>query len=197
MFESTAVTGADASANDRDEGTATAIGRARRTAAESRSAGDRSGAWGSTATGESGIAGVEFRPSTIGTRKDGRLDRTVLSRAQELLEDIENETPEGVSVSMEALRFVVAELWRSALKSSEMHRAVLAVIESALLSSDEISANRAAAFRGAFRDLAAAIISPQHLEVIQSQFIDQGYNPMALLSDLGKLDEPTQPERGK
>lgn len=146
--------------------------------------------WYSGATGEAISGRVEFRPDS---RKPltGTLDRSALLRATELTDNIESESEDELALTFESLRCAVSILWSSAANASIHHQDVLSLISSAITSDTSMNRDRAAALRGAFKDLASPLLTAQHVDVIQSQFIDVGYNPLEILSEF--LDDGSEP----
>lgn len=134
-------------------------------------------------TGE-GIGSIHFEPTVNRIRGAEKLDPRLLEKSVQTLDGIERLPAEDMSLAIESLRYVVCELWLSAARASQSHRSVLAIVESLVSSVETVTSSQAAALCGAFNDLRQPVITEQHLDVIRSQFIDEGYNPMAILSGL-------------
>jgi hypothetical protein len=134
-------------------------------------------------TGE-GLRQVEFIPISARPRTRGVPDRVLLDRANDVLDNIESSDPATMSLSLESLRYVTCELWTSVANCSQVHQSILTLIESLLTSMESVSRSQAAALRGAFKDLGGPALTESHLDVLQSQFIDEGYNPLAAFSSM-------------
>jgi hypothetical protein len=138
-------------------------------------------------TGE-GVDGVIFEPSHRAYGA-GKLDPSLLDRASELLDGIENASPEQMSLTIESLRFVACELWHSAEKASQYHQSLLALVEGMLLANECLNANQAATLRGAISDLASNSLNENYLDVVRSRFVDDGYSPLSVLSSMEANDD--------
>jgi hypothetical protein len=140
------------------------------------------------ATGTATKSPARFEPSISRLRGGERLDPALLERAAEVLEDIEHADPEAMSLGIESLRYVTCQLWLTAALASMYHRSILAIVESVILSAEQITAGQAVALRGAIKDLAQPKLSEQFVDVVRSRFIDEGHNPLA---PLGAAKEDT------
>jgi len=56
-------------------------------------------------------------------------------------------------------------------------------LRGALNAAEKITPGLAAALRGATRDLRNPVLTETYAEIIRSQFIDEGYNPLAIISN--------------
>lgn len=125
------------------------------------------------------------------------LDRALLARAEDLLDDIENAALDDQMLAMESMRCVVCQLWPSALKSSLQHRSLLAMIQAFIAGRDSLAFGSASALRGAIMDLASRNLTEQHLDIIRSGLIDEGHNPLVAFTDLVEGDAlPREKEIG-
>jgi hypothetical protein len=129
-----------------------------------------------------------MRPTGRASKRRPRVDQSLLLRAAELLEGIEDVNDEDLTLTLEALRCVVFELWISVAEATQFHQSILAIVESFLLSREHLDGGQAAALRGAIKDLNLPLLGEQHVEVIRSQFIDQGHRPLAILSEYNGAD---------
>lgn len=113
----------------------------------------------------------------------GRLDETLLKRAESIIDGFDYVDPLNATVNMESLRGVVFELWESAATSSEYHQDILAALESAILSIDIPNEDQLSVFREAIRDLRNGVLTAEHVDIIRRQFAVNGFSPLALLDE--------------
>jgi hypothetical protein len=139
-------------------------------------------------TGET-VTEMPMRPTGRGNKRRPKIDQSLLMRAAGLLDGIEDLNDEDLTLTLEALRCVVFELWISVAEATQFHQSILAIVESFLLSREHLDPGQAIALRGAIKDLNLPLLGEQHVEVIRSQFIDQGLKPLAILSEYNDADE--------
>jgi hypothetical protein len=130
-----------------------------------------------------------FEPRNRQVKQGRRLDPSLLERAESLMQDIEKATPETAAVTMESLRCVCYELWATAATASQWHQLLLAAIESMVRSLDQLSPGQASALRGAIKDLSNPSLNSTFLEVARSRLIDEGHNPLAILTTFEDADD--------
>ena len=118
------------------------------------------------------------------------LDKTLLKRAQQILECFDCDEELDAAVNMEAMRGIVLELWRSAEASSAAHQDILAILENAILSIDIPTPEQLSVLREAVSDLGNDTLTEANVEVIRKQFINRGFSPLALLTHLPDDDPP-------
>jgi len=132
-----------------------------------------------------GIDRVEFRPLAGRVRPGGRLDGSLLERATDILDDLEDTTAqEEIVLAIESLRCVVCELWITAAGASQHHQSILAILESFLRTTESVKPGQLSAVRGAFADLTAAVLSQEHVDINRSRFIDEGYSPLSCVDEV-------------
>jgi len=131
---------------------------------------------------------ARLEPQPRRRRTSGRLDRRLLSRAGEILENIEGLEEAEMALAIESLRCILCELWNTAASATSQHQSILAIAESMVNAVDSISLAQAAALRGAIVDLERDNLTETHVEVTRSRFIEEGYNPLAILSETSPAD---------
>jgi hypothetical protein len=147
----------------------------------------------SSGTGDQTSAGaVRFEPRSSPSQPVGRLERELLGKSIELLDDLEIASTEDASLLIESLRNVCSRLWSSAATASQYHQSILVMVESVVASADPssvpISSRLVSALRGAMKDLANESLNETFVEVVRSQLIDQGLNPMSILTNYAPND---------
>lgn len=113
----------------------------------------------------------------------GRLNETLLKRAESIIDGFDCVDPLSATINMESLQGVVFELWESAATSSEYHQDILATLESAILSIDIPNEAQLSVFREAIRDLRNEVLTAEHVDIIRQQFAVNGFSPLALLDE--------------
>ena len=114
----------------------------------------------------------------------GGLDKSLLGRAQVILESFDWDDAVGVAINMESLRGIILQLWESAANASQFHQDILAVLESAMLSVELPDSHHLSVFREAIRDLESDLLAQAHVDVIRRRFISAGFSPLALLTEI-------------
>jgi len=120
-------------------------------------------------------------------RASGRLDRRLLVRAAEILENIDGLEDGDMTLAVESLRCVLCEMWNTAVSATSQHQSILAIAESLVNAVDAISFSQASALRGAIVDLECDNLTETHVEVTRTRFIEEGYNPLAILSEADQI----------
>jgi hypothetical protein len=119
----------------------------------------------------------------------GRLDRSLLERANAIIDSFNAEDVMDSTINMESLRGIVLQLWESAANATQFHQEILAMLESAILSVECLSKSQLSAWREAVIDLGNDILAQAHLDVIRRRFIAEGFTPLALLSEAENDDD--------
>jgi hypothetical protein len=114
----------------------------------------------------------------------GGLDKSLLKRAQIILESFDCDDAVSVAINIESLRGIILQLWESAANASQFHQDILAVLESAMLSVVSPSSHHLSVFREAIRDLNSDLLAQAHVDVIRRRFISAGFSPLALLTEI-------------
>jgi hypothetical protein len=125
-------------------------------------------------------ARIEFHPAKARRKSRGGLNSEDVDRALAILDDIENDNEEEVTLKLHALRGVIARLWEKTESGVQYYGLVLSLIETAILSLTALTLEQAAAVRGAVRALTLPSIGEEHYEIIQSHFIDAGISPTTM-----------------
>jgi len=112
------------------------------------------------------------------------LDRSLLNRANNIIDSLDHRDVVEATVHLESLRGIVLQLWESAATSSQTHQEILAVLESAILSIESPNEGQLSAFKEAVMDLGNDVLTQAHVDVIRRRFIGEGFSPLALLSEL-------------
>ena len=118
----------------------------------------------------------------------GRLDKSLLERAESIVDSFDSENVVELVINVEALRGIVLELWKTAKNSSQFHQDILSTLENALLSKHDFTGEDMGLFREAIRDLKNKVLVGEHVETISGRFINQGFSPLAFLSEIGEGD---------
>lgn len=161
----------------------------------SRSVTPRSSFTGEYGPNETTGANVEvshrMRPplSENGSASSGSLDKSLLKRAKIIIDSFDPSDVIGSAINTETLRGIVLQLWESATNATLFHQEILAAIESAVLSVESPSMNQLSAFKEAIMDLGSDVLAQAHLDVIRRRFIAEGFNPLALLSQVEDGDD--------
>jgi len=119
------------------------------------------------------------------------LDKSLLARAQSIVDSLDLVDVEQATVDFESLRGIIIQLWESAVNASQFHQDILAILESAMLSVDLPGANHLPHFREAIRDLCSDALTGAHVDVIRRRFINAGFSPLVLLGELNNEDAST------
>lgn len=112
------------------------------------------------------------------------LDRSLLNRANNIIDSLDHRDVVESTVHLESLRGIVLQLWEIAATSSQAHQEILAVLESAILSIESPNEGQLSAFKEAVMDLGNDVLTQAHVDVIRRRFIGEGFSPLALLSEL-------------
>jgi len=130
------------------------------------------------------------------TRATGQIDVVLVKKAREIVDSIapsdEFETP----LFLTALAGTIMEMWESAATASEHHQDILAVLENAVRSAaadGSISDQHLPAFREALADLAQTCLVRENAEIIRSEFIRQGFGPLAFLEESDETENEESP----
>ncbi len=91
------------------------------------------------------------------------------------------------TIDLAALASVVFGMWASAVNSSDQHKAILTILEQAVLSATTLNDAQISALRSALVDLSSEVLTESHVEVTRTSFIDEGFSPMALLSEIDNI----------
>lgn len=138
------------------------------------------------------VSSQTTRSAVVG--KPSSLDGALLHRAREIIENLDLDDAYELTLQLAAFGGIVSDLWESAGRSTNHHQSILAILESALLSSDGLSECQASAFREAIIDLGSDYLSESNVEIIQSRFLEQNFSPLALLSELDANDADSKTE---
>lgn len=130
------------------------------------------------------VGAVRFEAAPRRPKATKQLDPVLLSRTEELLDDVEYRDPEGMALAIDSLRCVLCELWETASLASQYHQSILTQAEGLVRTAESISQSQAAALRGAIADLGRDDLTETHVEVSRSRFIEEGFNPLAILGNM-------------
>ena len=125
----------------------------------------------------------------------GAIDSRLLDHAIETVESIDPTDPQAFSVRLASLSGLVCELWRTAKSSGQFHRQILTAVDNAVvcaLRSESVTQHQLSAIREAIVDLRSPILTQANVDSIASHMIDEGYHPLAMVSDLSA--EPSTDE---
>ena len=114
----------------------------------------------------------------------GRLDLSLLDRAEDIIDSFSSDDVVESVINLEALRGIVLGLWKSAKNSSPYHQDILSTLENALLCKNDFTTENMALFQEAVMDLKNEVLVEEHVKVISSRFIKQGFSPLAFLSGI-------------
>lgn len=116
------------------------------------------------------------------------LNKSLLDRAKSIVESFKFDDAFDATIDFDSLRGIILELWESARDSTQFHRQILGILESAILSVEIPSQEQLSVFREAIIDLGHDVLTTSHVDVIHMQFMNQGFSPLALLSELEDED---------
>ena len=123
-----------------------------------------------------------------------RLDADLLQKLSDHLDTLEGADVEEKILAFEGLRCTLANLWTSCEKAGAFHQHILAQLERSVLSTSSPSPAQVVAFRQAASDLGSPLLTQSHVDTTRSRLIDEGFSPLALLSQLE--EEPGEDVRG-
>ena len=135
----------------------------------------------------------QFRAEPTQGRQVGRgqIDRVLIDRATEIVDSLDPGDSYTFTIDLAALGSIVFGMWASAVSSSDQHQAILAILEQAVLSATTLQDAQISVLRSALGDLSSEVLGESHVEVTRARFIDEGFSPMALLSEIDNItDEP-------
>ena len=124
-----------------------------------------------------------------GKAGNGELDKSLLKRAKSIIDSFNCDDVMEATVYLESLRGIVLQLWESATTTTQFHQEILAILESAILPIDSPNRTQLSVFREAIMDLGSDVLTQAHVEVIRRQFINEGFSPLALLSEIEDGDD--------
>jgi len=119
----------------------------------------------------------------------GALDKSLLERAKSIIDGFNCDDIMDATINLESLRGIVLQLWESATSGTQFHQAILAILESALISVESPNEGQLSVFREAISDLENDVLTQAHIDVIQRRFIGEGFSPLALLSEIEEGDD--------
>jgi hypothetical protein len=102
---------------------------------------------------------------------------------------MDEEDPVRIEIDFQSLQSSVLGLWETAANTSVFHQEILSILESAILSVDAPVKEHLLVFREAIADLEANPITQAHVDVIRTQFIKRGFNPLAILDCMDNVDD--------
>ncbi|MGD0078172.1 MAG: hypothetical protein ABSB91_06060 [Sedimentisphaerales bacterium] len=119
----------------------------------------------------------------------GKMDRELLSRAENIVEGFNIDDPLTSRVDRDSLCGAVLQLWEKSNKCSDYHQDILAILENGLLSTEKFEMRHLSVFREAIKDLQNETLTQAHIDVIQRRFMEEGMSPLALLTEVDKSGE--------
>lgn len=117
------------------------------------------------------------------------LDRSLLSRAKDIIGSFNHSDVMDATINLESLRGIVLQLWESARKSTQFHQEILAILEAAILSAESPTDTQLSVFKEAVTDLANDVLTQAHVDVIRRRFIGEGFSPLAVLTEVEDGDD--------
>ncbi len=127
-----------------------------------------------------------MKPSVVPERNRNRIDREQLENAIEIVEGIDLDVPDDADLAIASLVSIVGQMWSSATHASQEHQELLAILESALLSrtNETLTPGHVRVFREVLLDLRREELTAANVEVVQSQFLDEGFGPLSPFTDV-------------
>lgn len=119
-----------------------------------------------------------------GKAASGGLDKSLLERAKTIIDCFNPDDVMDVTINLESLRGIILNLWESATNSTKFHQEILAILESAMLSVESPHEDHLSVFREAILDIGSDVLTQANAEVIRRRFINTGFSPLALLSEI-------------
>lgn len=119
----------------------------------------------------------------------GNLDKSLLERAESIIDSFNSDDVVESVINLEALRGIILGLWKSAKNSHQYHQDILSTLENAILSKNDFTGEDMALFREAVRDLKNKHLVEGHVKIISESFINQGFSPLAFLSEIKDGDD--------
>lgn len=116
------------------------------------------------------------------------LDKSLLERAKTTLEDFNINDAMQATIDLGSLRGVVLQLWETAATSTQFHKEILAILEAAVISLESPNEGQLSVLREAIIDLQNDVLAQAHVDVIRRQFINEGFSPLALISEIENGD---------
>lgn len=116
------------------------------------------------------------------------LSKSLLERAKSIIESFKHDDTFDATINFDSLRGIILELWESARESTQFHQQILGILESAILSIETPNQEQLFVFREAILDLGHDVLTPAHVDVIRTQFVNHGFTPLALLSEIEDED---------
>ena len=116
------------------------------------------------------------------------LSKSLLERAKSIIESFKCDDTFDATINFDSLRGIILELWESARESTQFHQQILGILESAILSIEMPNQKQLLVFREAIVDLGHDVLTPAHVDVIRTQFVNHGFTPLALLSEIEDED---------
>lgn len=138
------------------------------------------------------LFGKEEHPPTVCSSLRGDLDMSLLERARSIVESFSAGDVMDAAINLESLRGIVLQLWETAMTSSQLHQEILAILESAIISVESLSEDQLSAVQGAISCLRYNTLTQRDVDAIRADFINKGFSPLALLSDIGDSDGSKQ-----
>ena len=122
-----------------------------------------------------------MKPSVVPKRNRNQIDQELIEKAIEIVEGIDLDVPDDADLAMASLLSIVGRMWPSATHASEEHQEMLGILESALLggTNEPLTAGHARVFRELLLDLKREELTTANVEVVQSQFLDEGFGPLS------------------
>jgi hypothetical protein len=120
-------------------------------------------------------------------RSPRSLDARLLGEATDLLNSIDPSDQVTATVTLTSFGLAVVQLWDTADRVTALHRLILAALDGGILAalkSEQITEQWLRVFREALSDLSMQSLSQVQVDSIQSQMIDLGKKPLAILGGL-------------
>ncbi len=121
----------------------------------------------------------------------GQIDAALLRKALEIVDSIVPTHEINTPLFLAALGGTVLEMWESAATSSEYHQDILATLENAVRAatvSGSVTEQQLSAFREALTDLALTRLVRENAKVVRSEFIRQGFGPLAFMGEPDEIE---------
>lgn len=117
------------------------------------------------------------------------LDRTLLIRASEIIEGFDPDEIIDSTVNIESLRGIVLQLWETAKDATQFHQEILALLESAILSVENLNQEQLSVIREATKDLQNEVLAQVHVDIMRRRFLNVGFSPLTILSEIDGKDD--------
>ena len=118
------------------------------------------------------------------------IDPVRLRNATEIIESIDPEDTYHTVLHLASLSAVVMEIWESAVRSSQCHQDILAILENGVrlaqhADSFHLELRHLSAFREALSDLGQPQLVRQNVDAVRSRFLNEGFTPLGFLDTTG------------